>query len=219
MSYYNCFDCKKISPLLGDMIDQCPLCHCFNGEYSSTSAGIGASESEVILEETESLIRQFRSVQLATLNAQGNPEASYAPYIRRSGCYYIFISGLASHTANILQHPALSLFFIQNEAEAKNVFSRQRLTLECVANVVSMESDQRNKILDAFSEVHGATVDLLRSLPDFQLFELTVKRGNYVKGFGQAFTMEGEGLKHVRKQQKEAPASNTNRLSANRVIS
>jgi len=155
-----------------------------------------------VLEDAEGLIKQFKTVQLATINPYGNPEASYSPYIRCAGRYYIFISGLASHTTNILKHPTLSLFFIQNEGDAKNVFSRQRLTLECDAKAIPRESDQRSSILDAFRDEHGPTIDLLRSLVDFQLFELTPKSGNYVKGFGQAFLLEGEGLKEVRQRKR-----------------
>ena len=151
-----------------------------------------------ILEEAEDLISQFKTVQLATINHQGNPEASYTPYIREAGRYYIFISGLASHTNNILAHPVLSLFFIQNEDDTKNIFARRRLTLECTASPISRENEQWNALLDQFQDEHGATVYVLRSLADFQLFELKPTLGSYVKGFGQAYILEGEGLKEVR---------------------
>ncbi len=155
-------------------------------------------DAEAILEEAEHLISQFKTVQLATLNPQGNPEASYTPYVRVSGRYYIFISGLASHTANILHHPRLSLFFIQNEQDAKNLFARKRLTLDCDARPIAREHSQWRELMDAFQSWHGPTVELLRTLPDFQLFELIPKAGNYVKGFGQAFILEGDNLKEVR---------------------
>ena len=151
-----------------------------------------------ILDEAESLINQFKTVQLATINSLGNPEASYTPYIRESGRYYIFISKLASHTNNMLVHPILSLFFIQNEGEAKNLFARRRLALECSATPLSRESTEWGPLLDKFREAQGPTVDLLRSLADFQLFELKPIKGNYVKGFGQAFLLEGKDLNEVR---------------------
>jgi heme oxygenase (biliverdin-IX-beta and delta-forming) len=155
-------------------------------------------DAESILEETECLISQFKTVQLATVNDQGNPEASYTPYIRDAGRYYIFISGLASHTNNLLAHPVLSLFFIQNEDDAKNIFARRRLTLECMASPISRKNEQWNALLDQFQDEHGSTVYVLRSLADFQLFELKPTLGNYVKGFGQAYILEGEDLKKVR---------------------
>jgi len=151
-----------------------------------------------ILDEAENLISQFKTVQLATINGLGNPEASYTPYIREAGCYYLFISRLASHTNNLLAHPIVSLFFIQNEDEARNLFARRRLTLECSASPISRESEQWNPLLDKFREAQGATVDVLRSLADFQLFELKPTKGNYVKGFGQAFFLEGDDLKEVK---------------------
>ncbi|WP_250654929.1 HugZ family protein [Alkalimarinus coralli] len=154
--------------------------------------------SEEIIEEASDLVNQFKTVQLATLNPAGNPEASYAPYIKQAGRYYIFISELASHTANILRHPMLSLFFIQNEVDAKNLFARRRLTIECSATPIPREHQQWETLLDLFQAEHGPTVELLRSLPDFQLFELTPSTANYVKGFGQAFTLEGENLQTVK---------------------
>ncbi len=155
-------------------------------------------DSIAILEEAENLVTQFKTVQLATLNREGNPEASYSPYIRRSGHYYIFISALASHTENILQHPTLSLFFVQNEDDAKNMFARKRLSIECFAKPLAREDEQWDGIIDALFDAHGPTVNVLRSLADFQLFELTPLSANYIKGFGQAFKLEGEKLNKVR---------------------
>ena len=150
-----------------------------------------------ILEEAERLITQFKTVQMATLNPLGNPEASYTPYIRHSGDYYIFVSGLASHTNNICQHPVLSLFFVQNEAEAKNLFARKRMTIECTGVLIERNNEQWGEILDQFQNEHGATVELLRTLPDFTLFKLSPISATFIKGFGQAFKLAGEGLKNV----------------------
>ena len=155
-------------------------------------------DSADILKETEDLISQFKTVQLATVNNHGNPEASYAPYIRCSGCFYIFISHLASHTNNILAHPAISLFFIQSESEARNLFARRRLTFQCTASTILRDHEQWNPLLDKFRDEQGATIDVLRSLSDFQLFKLKPTIGNYVKGFGQAFILEGDVLNKVR---------------------
>ncbi len=150
-----------------------------------------------ILQEAERLMAQFKTVQMATLNSLGNPEASYTPYIKHSGDYYIFVSRLASHTNNIAQHPTLSLFFVQNEAEAKNLFARKRMTLECRGIAIEREDSHWNEILDLFQRKHGTTVELLRTLPDFILFKLSPMSATFIKGFGQAFKLEGEGLRNV----------------------
>ena len=150
-----------------------------------------------ILEEAERLITQFKTVQMATLNPLGNPEASYTPYIRYAENYYIFVSGLASHTNNICQHPTLSLFFVQNEDEAKNLFARKRMTIECTGLLIERDDERWCEILDQFQSEHGATVELLRTLPDFTLFELSPNSATFIKGFGQAFKLEGEGFKNV----------------------
>lgn len=43
----------------------------------------------------------------------------------------------------------------------------------------------------------GKLVETLRGLADFQLFCLTPHRATYVRGFGQTFRFEGEGLKQM----------------------
>ena len=50
----------------------------------------------------------FRSVQLATVDKQGRPEASYAPCICGSRHIYVFVSELSRHTTNLLHDPQAS---------------------------------------------------------------------------------------------------------------
>ena len=40
----------------------------------------------------------------------------------------------------------------------------------------------------------GKTLELLRTLPDFLLFRLNVENGSFIKGFGQAWSLEGNDL-------------------------
>ncbi|MFD2232064.1 HugZ family protein [Alkalimarinus sediminis] len=153
--------------------------------------------STEIMQEIEDLITQFKTVQMATLNSLGNPEASYTPYIRSDGEYFIFISSLASHTENICQHPTLSLFFVQDEGQTKNLFARKRLTIECTAEMIKRDGTEWTEILDLFQEEHGATVGLLRTLPDFKLFKLSPVSATFIKGFGQAFKLEGDEFNSI----------------------
>ena len=52
---------------------------------------------------------RFQTLQLATVSADGLPEASYAPFVADQGRYWVYLSDLARHTANLL---ALSLIHI-----------------------------------------------------------------------------------------------------------
>ena len=130
----------------------------------------------------------FRSVMMATVNQDGVPEASYAPYVTDDrGSYYVFVSGLARHTHDFKETGHVSLQFIENEDVARNPFARRRLTLLCDVSFVPPGSEQHAEMLGVFTQTFGRFVNTLRGLPDFQLFRLTPRCGLYVRGFGQAF--------------------------------
>jgi heme oxygenase (biliverdin-IX-beta and delta-forming) len=130
----------------------------------------------------------FRSVLMATVNRDGVPEASYAPYVMDDdGSYYVFVSGLARHTRDFQESGHVSLQFIENEDSAQNLFARRRLTLLCDVSAIPRASPVHEEILEHFTQSFGRFVNTLRGLPDFQLFRLTPRSGLYVRGFGQAF--------------------------------
>ena len=130
----------------------------------------------------------FRSVLMATVNQDGVPEASYAPYVMDDdGRYYVFVSGLARHTRDFQETGQVSLQFIENEDAARNLFARRRLTLLCDVSPVARGVPVHEEILAQFIQSFGKFIHTLRGLPDFQLFRLTPRSGLYVRGFGQAF--------------------------------
>ena len=136
---------------------------------------------------------RFDTVLLATASAQGIPEISYAPYLLdEAECICIYVSELAAHTGNLVRQPRASLMFIADEKESRNPFARERLVLHCRAEAVTGEAAAA--ILQGMEDKFGRTVELLRSLPDFHLFRFHVEEGSYVRGFGQAWALEGNGL-------------------------
>ena len=151
-----------------------------------------------ILAESQELRERFQTVLMATVNAEAEPEASYTPYLFRDGKFYIFVSGLSAHTANLRDNGRVSLLFIEEEGQARNLFARKRLTYQCSARPIARDVERWPALLDQYQERFGPTVEMLRQLPDFILFDLEPRRGNYVKGFGQAYLLEGEGLREVR---------------------
>lgn len=54
--------------------------------------------AEAALAEFHAFNQQFNSVMLATVNAEGFADASYAPTLQLNGRFYIYISALAAHT-------------------------------------------------------------------------------------------------------------------------
>jgi putative heme iron utilization protein len=140
----------------------------------------------------------FESLSLATVSDTGAPEASAAPMVLgQDGVFYIYISALARHTANLESNPQAGVLLIEPVAAASNPFARQRLSYRCEAAVVPPDTDGFADILQRFKEQFGEIVAVLESLPDFQLFRLTPIRGTYVRGFGQAWHLSGPGLRDL----------------------
>lgn len=140
----------------------------------------------------ERLLTHQQSLMLATVNQDGSPLVSYAPYIvNEQKQFYILVSQLAAHTANLQHSGRASVMLIEDEAAATQLFARQRLTFQCQARPVARHSLEWNKVMAQYRDRFGTMAELLESLPDFQLFQLTPTSGQLVVGFGQAYELSG----------------------------
>lgn len=154
------------------------------------------------LEELTAEVRAFRggfdTVVMATADATGRPEASYAPYVADDdGRFFVFLSALAAHTRQIEARGEASLLFIEDECQAREPFARRRLTVACGATIVGRENEVWRAVMDRFAARFGAVVAVLRGLPDFRLYMLDPQAATYVRGFGQAYRLAVPGLEVV----------------------
>lgn len=155
-----------------------------------------AAALATVAEEVVAFRRQFESLVLATVDGQGAPHASAAPFIRDAdGHFYVFVSALARHTANLASGRA-EILLIEDQALTPNPFARRRLTFQCRAQAVE-PGPQRERVLLEFSHRFGNIVATLRQLPDFILFCLTPGDGVFVKGFGQAYRIPDGDLSRL----------------------
>ncbi|MFO6425268.1 heme utilization protein HutZ [Motilimonas sp. KMU-193] len=138
--------------------------------------------------------QQCQTLQLATVDELGQPNVSYAPFVMHDKAYYILISQIARHARNLLAQPKVSLMLIEDEAEAKSIFARKRLTFDASVQVVERDTEQWQQVIALLTERFGEIVTGLSGLEDFVLFQLTPQQGLFVKGFGQAFQVSGEDL-------------------------
>jgi putative heme iron utilization protein len=181
-----------------------------NNPAAANPEGSGEETLVSISDDFHAFIAGFNSLTMATVNASGEPESSYAPFIQQDGCFYVFLSELASHTRNLQANPNVSLFWIEPEERARNIFARTRATVYACAEVVEqadrgdadLASSERNIILDAMAQHLGPTLQVLRGLGDFHLFRLMPQHGSYITGFAKAYRLEGEGLRQVVHQGK-----------------
>ncbi|RXJ60053.1 HugZ family protein [Candidatus Marinarcus aquaticus] len=137
-------------------------------------------------------ILNFKSCLLSTLTKENLPFSSYAPFICYNHCYYIFISDIAKHSKNLKNNPHLSLFFIEDESMCENIFARKRVQLDAKAQLINKESETFSTVIKLFEEQHGATVNILKKMSDFKLFEITPSSGEAVFGFGKAYNVGGK---------------------------
>jgi putative heme iron utilization protein len=138
---------------------------------------------------------QFKTVLMATLSDQQDTDASYAPFIldnQSRAC--IFVSALAKHTQNLMVHPKASLLWIEDEQQAANIFARERLTLQCSAEIIERNTAEWEALLEQFEQSHGETIALLKTLQDFQLIRFDAHKGLFVRGFGEAYPVSGNAL-------------------------
>lgn len=157
-----------------------------------------ATNLDEILKTCRAFAQARKTLQLATVDAQGIPEASYAPYVQHEGRYYVYLSQLAKHNANLNQRPMCSVLLIEDEDDAGHLFARQRLTLQCTVRVWERDSVRFEQVLDLFAQRFGEFMKVIRPLQDFQLFELQPQSGSYVAGFAKAYSLTGDDLSHIR---------------------
>ncbi len=141
-------------------------------------------------QEADELRSRYNTLQLSTISGEGFPEISYAPYIEDERKFYIFISGLATHTRNLQERGMAGVMFIEDESHADHAFGRKRLTYRCKATTIPRGTDRFEHLLNRFQNQFGTLIQTLRALPDFQLFELAPDTGRYVAGFGKTFTVQ-----------------------------
>ncbi|HAT8490238.1 TPA: heme utilization protein HutZ [Vibrio vulnificus] len=143
-------------------------------------------------------IKEFRqerqTLQLATVDADGRPNVSYAPFVQNQEGYFVLISKIARHARNLLENPQVSLMMIEDEEGAKQLFARKRLTFDAVASVIERDTQLWHQVITQMEERFGEIVSGLSQLEDFVLFNLKAERGLFVKGFGLAYQVSGDDL-------------------------
>lgn len=162
-----------------------------------------------ISDEIMAMINQRNSLMLASLTIEGEPYASYAPYAVGEDCLYVLISDIAVHARNLQQHPRASVLIIEDEDSANELFARLRVQYSVSAELIARDSAQWHSGISCLTKRHGKRITSLSQMSDFKLFCLHPLGGRYVKGFGQAFQIDGgslagKQLSHLRDGHKSA---------------
>lgn len=159
--------------------------------------------------EIQEFRQQRKTIQLATVDEEGRPNVSYAPFVQNQEGYFVLISEIARHARNLQVNPHVSLMLIEDEESSKQLFARKRLTFDAIASVVERDSPLWAQVIGQMQERFGEIVEGLSQLQDFVLFNLKAERGLFVKGFGQAYQVSGDDLvDFVHLQEGHKKASN-----------
>lgn len=145
--------------------------------------------------EYQTFVQELRSLIISTVNEEGIPNASYAPFIMdEEKNIYIYVSGLSTHTQNLNINQKGSVLFIEDEAKAPQIFARSRLNYDCTASLIERGTNEWNNIVDRFEANFGEIIQMLRALDDFRILKLTPYSGRFIIGFGQAYHISSENL-------------------------
>lgn len=147
---------------------------------------------EGVKRELQEFKASFRSVCLSTLSEDGKVFCTYAPIIQTPNADYIYISEIAEHYASIKHNPHnIEVLFLEDESKAASVILRKRLRFR--ANAVFIERGAEfDRVYDEFERQTGGVggIKTIRTLLDFHLIKLTYTNGSFVKGFGQAYSID-----------------------------
>ena len=144
------------------------------------------------LEKNKEKYLQFvesrKNLILNLLDNEGRPFTSCAPFIKKDGKLYIYISQIAEHYGYMENNEYVDALLVADESATKNPFATERARWSC--KPTNLGNKGHDEIFELFNSNYGAKLmDVLRGL-DFSLFELTPLQGRYVVGFGMAFDLD-----------------------------
>ncbi len=135
----------------------------------------------------ENLLKNQKSLMISSIDKNNNPAISYAPFVMIGEKIYLYLSKAANHYYNLRDNKKCAVMLIEDESVANTIFARARLSFDCEAKMLTEVSEE---IFDKFYEIHDSKMVSMFRKMDFDMFELDIKVGRLVKGFGQAFEIK-----------------------------
>lgn len=97
--------------------------------------------------EIQEFKAKMKTLVLATVDKEGTPNVSYAPFVINNGEYQVLISTIARHARNLQEVPKVSLMLLEDESQSREIFARRRLTFDATARIVERHSEEWNDAL------------------------------------------------------------------------
>lgn len=139
------------------------------------------------LQRIGEMLHGARWAAMATVDKEGLPNASMVAYAIDSShsCLYLHLSGLAAHTREILQQPAIALIIGECDTATGDPQQLARLSLRGRCMPISRDSAEWEPARQCYL-AHLPDAEQLFSFSDFLLFRFEPESVRFVGGFGQA---------------------------------
>lgn len=161
----------------------------------------GLFYNEIMDQESEqTLARLIRSTRIAALGTlhDGEPNLAMVAYAFAEdfSTFYIHVSKLGKHTADMESHPHVSLLIAETDDHRPDPQTLARVSLRGVAEILPRTDAGYARVKKVYLE-RFPEAEQLFSLGDFNIWKITPKGGRLVAGFGRAFNLVPEALRKV----------------------
>jgi putative heme iron utilization protein len=146
--------------------------------------------------EAARLISTRPWLALSTVDRDGTPALSCVPFAVVDGTFGIVASRLAAHTANLLARRPAAILLVDGD-ERSDAYAQPRFSIAAEPLPRTRGSADAEAIWSALETRHGQTVQILRTLPDFEPIALRPIGGRLVLGFASAHDLDAGAIVDV----------------------
>ncbi|CAA6815657.1 MAG: Pyridoxamine 5-phosphate oxidase [uncultured Campylobacterales bacterium] len=143
--------------------------------------------------ELQIFTKNIQSVNLSTVSIDGEPFASYSPFVEdENGNFYVFISTAVQHSHNMSANPKAHILFIEDEHKTEHIYARRRLYFKATVDRFEENDKREEKIHQLFIDRFADKVSFFSMMKDSRFYKLIPSEGNFVLGFGAAFKISDD---------------------------
>ena len=141
------------------------------------------------------LLATTQTAALATLH-KGDSAVSMVPFVVHDGALLLHVSALATHTADMQAHAAVSLLVVAADDPAVPPQARPRASMRGDAQFLARDAPAYDAARAAYL-ARFASAAMMFELADFSLVRIVPRAARVVGGFAQAASVVGERLQEA----------------------
>ncbi len=148
---------------------------------------------EKATKELHNFTDNVQSVILSTVSKDGEPFASYSPFVEdKDGNFYVFISTAVLHSHNMSATKKAHILFLEDESKTEHIYVRRRMYFSADSERFEEDDERANDIFELFKDKFKDKVSHFPMMKDSRIYKLTPKNGNLVLGFGSAYKISDD---------------------------